>query len=95
MNVLATGAGTIGSVFGGFLARAGYEEGYLCDYETFGDVVAKLPHFIEEAHNRKMIHRELRWIPVSLLVGGKRLAVRRGKSVCLSRAFSCTTVGWA
>ncbi len=42
-----------------------------------------------------LVHRELRWIPVSLLAGGKRIAARRGKSVCLSRAFSWITAAWA
>jgi len=35
------------------------EEVYLAGYETFNDVVTRLPRFIEDVHNVKRMHSSL------------------------------------
>ena len=42
-----------------FFKTLKYEEVYLCEYETFTDVLARLPYFIEEVYNRKRFHSSL------------------------------------
>ena len=40
------------------------------------------------------LHRRPRWIPASLLAGGRRLAARRGRGACLARSLSGIAAAW-
>jgi transposase InsO family protein len=40
-----------------------YEEVHLCNYETYQDVVERLPFFIEEVYNRKRLHSSIGYVP--------------------------------
>jgi hypothetical protein len=47
---------------------------------------------IAEAFGR--FHRKPRWIPASLLAGGKRLAIRRGEYVCQGTVAGDIKMTW-
>jgi transposase InsO family protein len=40
-----------------------YEEVHLANYETYDDVVERLPFFIEEVYNRKRLHSSIGYVP--------------------------------
>ena len=39
------------------------EEVYMSDYESYEDVLACVPYFIEEMYNRKRLHSSLGYMP--------------------------------
>jgi len=46
-----------------FFGRLKVEEIYMWDYETYADVVERLPYFIEEVYNRKRLHSSIGYMP--------------------------------
>ena len=51
------------------------EEVYLWDYETFSDVIERIPYFIEDVYNKKRLHSYLSYRPSEEY---ERLLVKKG-----------------
>lgn len=46
-----------------FIKTLKYEEVYLWEYESFVDVIERVPHFIEAVYNKKRVHSGIKYLP--------------------------------
>lgn len=56
------------------------EEVYLWEYETFSDVIERIPYFIEDVYNRKRLHSSLGYRPPEEY---ERLLVKNDSQECI------------
>jgi putative transposase len=54
-----------------------YEEVHLWNYETYEDVIERIPYFIEEVYNKKRLHSSLGYVPPVEFEAGHVSSVKR------------------
>jgi transposase InsO family protein len=65
---------------GSFFKTLKQEEVYLWEYETFSDVIERIPYFIEDVYNRKRLHSSLGYRPPEKY---ERLLAKKGSRECM------------
>jgi len=67
-----------------FMKTLKYEEVYLAGYETYQDVVERIPHFVEEVYNKKRLHSSLGYMPPVEFEKQNRSKLRAGQALTKS-----------
>lgn len=62
-----------------FMKTLKYEEVLLQDYETYADVIERVPYFIEDVYNKKRLHSALGYLPPEMF---EQQMIQKTKTVC-------------
>ena len=62
-----------------FMKTLKYEEVLLSDYETYANVIERVPYFIEEVYNKKRLHSALGYLPPEEF---EQRMLEKSKTVC-------------
>lgn len=62
-----------------FMKTLKHEEVYLWDYETYAEVIERIPYFIEEVYNKKRLHSALGYLPPNEF---EQAMLEKTKTIC-------------